>query len=73
MHDAKDGTSLARSYQDNDFNNNNLTNIKSVTLNTQAVRDNCVFTKSYGDQFHKENERTGRNLGVHFSNDALIW
>ena len=41
--------SLVRNNQDNDFNNNNLTNINSITLNTQAVNDDQVFTKTYVD------------------------
>ena len=52
--------------QDNDFNNNNSTNIKSITLKTQAVNDNQVITKAYVDQFHNDNERTRRDLGLHF-------
>ena len=47
-----DQSSLVRNNQDIDFDNNNLTNIKSITLNTQAVKDNQVITKTYVDQFH---------------------
>ena len=43
---AIDETSLVRNTQDNDFNNNNLTNINSFTLNTQAVNDIEVITKA---------------------------
>ena len=35
-----------------------LTNVNSITLNTQAVSDNQVITKAYIDQFPKENERS---------------
>ena len=54
---AIDQTSLVRNNQDNDFNNYNLTNINSLTLNTQAINENQVITKAYVDQFHQENER----------------
>ena len=65
-----DQTSLVRINQDNDFNNNNLTNINSITLNTQAVNDNQVITKAYVDQFHQENERSRRDLGIDFYNES---
>ena len=57
---------MVRNNQDNDFNNNNLTNISSNTLNTQAVNDNEVNTKAYRDPFHKNNERTRGDLGIDF-------
>ena len=44
-------STLVRNNQDNDFNNHNLTNIYSITLNNQAVDDNQVSTKSYLEQF----------------------
>ena len=50
---AVDESSLVRNNQDNDFNNNNLTNIISITLTTQAVNDKQVITKAYVDQFHQ--------------------
>ena len=53
-----DEPSLVRNNKDNDLNKNNLTNINSITLNTQAVNDNQVITKAYVDQFHHENERS---------------
>ena len=62
--------SLVRNNQDIDFNNNNLTNIKSITLNTQAVNDNKVITKAYVDQFHQENERSPRDLGIEFYDES---
>ena len=65
-----DQPSLVRNNQDNDFNNNNLTNIKSITLNTQAQNDNEVITKAYVDQFHQENERSRRDLGWDFYNES---
>ena len=71
---AIDEISLVRNNQDKDFNNHNLTNINSITLNTQAVNDNQVITKAYVDQFHQEKERPRRNLGVDFydeSNDLV--
>ena len=69
-----DETSLVRNTQEYVFNNNNLTNINSITLNTQAVKGNQVFTKAYVDQFHQEKERSRRDLGIDFykeSNDLV--
>ena len=57
---AIDQPSLVRNNQGNDFNNSNITNINSITLNTRAVNDNEVITKSYVDHFHQENERSRR-------------
>ena len=51
---AIDESSLVRNNQDNDFNNHNLTNINTITLETQAVNDNHVLTKAYVDQFPQE-------------------
>ena len=61
--DSIDGISLFRNNQDNDSNIFNLTNINCITLTTQALNDNQVFTKSDVDQFHQENERTRRDVG----------
>ena len=61
-----DQTSLNRNNQDNDFNNKNLTNINSIILNKQAENDDEVITKAYVDQFHQENERSRRDLGIDF-------
>ena len=69
-----DQSSFVRNNQDNDLNNNNLTNINSITLNAQAVNDNQVITKAYVDQFHQENERSRRDVGLDFydeSNDLV--
>ena len=63
-------SSLVRNNQNIDFNKNNLTIIKSITLNTQAVNDNQVITKAYVDQFHQENERSRRDLGIDFYNES---
>ena len=66
--------SVVRNNQDNDFNNCNLTNQNSITLNTQAVSGNQVFTKAYVDQFRQQNERSRRDLGIDFydeSNDRV--
>ena len=65
-----DQSSLVRKNQDNDFNNNNLTNINSITLNTQAIKDNEVITKADVDQFHQENERSRRDLGIDFYDES---
>ena len=55
---------------DIDFNDNKLTNINSITLNTQVVNDDEVVTKSYVDQFHNDNERSRRDLGIDFYNES---
>ena len=47
-----------------------LTNISTITLKTQAVNDNQVITKLYVDQFHQENERSRRDLGLDFYNKS---
>ena len=65
-----DDSSLVRNKQDIDFNNNNLTNKKSITLNTQAVNDNQVITKAYADQIHRENEQSRRDLGKDFYDET---
>ena len=64
-----DQSSLVRNNQDNDFGNYNLTNINSITLNKQAENDNEVITKAYVDQFHQENERSRRDVGLSFYNE----
>ena len=60
--------------RDSDLNGHSLTNISSITLNTQAVNDNEVITKAYVDQFHQENERQRRSLGIDFydENEDLV-
>ena len=63
---AIDEISLARNNQDNDFNNCNLTKIFKNTLITQAVNDIHVITKAYVEQFHQDNERSRRDLGLNF-------
>ena len=43
-------------------------------MNKQAENDNEVITKSYGDQFHQEKERSRRDVGLDFydeSNDLM--
>ena len=61
---------LVGNIQDNDFNNNNLTNINSITLKTQAVNDNQIITKAYVDQFHQEYDRSRRYLGIGFFDES---
>ena len=63
-------TSLVRNNRDYYFGNYNLTNINSITLNTQAVNDNQVITKAYVDQFHQENERSRRGVGLDFYDES---
>ena len=52
--DAIDKISIVRNYQDNDFNNYNIINIISITLNTQAIKGNQRITESYKDHFHQK-------------------
>ena len=68
---AIDESSLVRNNKDNDFGNYNLTDINSIILNTQAVNVNQVITKAYVDQFHQENERSRRDLGLSFYNEEV--
>ena len=67
---AIDKSSLVRNNKDNNFGNYNLTNINSITLNKQAENDSEVITKAYVDQFHQENERSRRDLGINFYNES---
>ena len=39
-------------------------------MNKQAENDNEVITKAYVDQFHQENERSRRDLGIDFYNES---
>ena len=71
MDSAIDESLLVRNNQDNDFNNNNLTNINSITLNELAKNGNEVITKAYVDQFHNDNERNRRDLGLPFQNEEV--
>ena len=63
-------SSLVKNTQDNDIDKYNLTNINSITLNKQAENDNEVITKAYVDQFHQENERSRRDVGLDFYNES---
>ena len=65
-----DEPSLVRNNQNIDFKNYNLTNINSITLNKQAENDSEVVTKAYVDQFHHENERSRRDLGIGFYDET---
>ena len=67
---AIDEPSLVKNNQDNEFNNYNLTNINSITLNKQAENDNEVINKAYVDQFHQENERSRRDVGLDFYDES---
>ena len=68
---AIDEVSLVRNNHDNDFHKFNQTNLNSNTLNTQAFNDNQVFTKSYVDQFHNDNERKRKDLGLLFFDEEV--
>ena len=65
-----DEPSLVRNNQDNDFGNYNLTNNNSITLNKQAENDDEVITKAYVDQFHQQNERSRRDVGLDFYDES---
>ena len=65
-----DEPSVIRNTQDNNFNNCDLTNINSNTLNKRAENDNEVKTEAYVDQFHRENERSRRDLGLDFYDES---
>ena len=65
-----DEVSLVRNNQGNDFNDYNFTNINSITLNKQAENYNEVITKAYVGQFHQENERCRRDLGIDFYDES---
>ena len=67
---AIDEPSLVRNNQDNDFGIYKITNRKSFTLIKQAENDNEAITKAYVDQFHQENERSRRDLGIDFYNES---
>ena len=74
VHNAINEATLVRNNQDNNFSNYNLTNVNSINSNKQAENDNEVITKAYVDQFHQENERSRRDLGIDFydeSNDLV--
>ena len=62
--DAIDAKSFVWTIQDKDFNSYNLGNINSNILNTQAVIDNQVLTKTYADQFRQEYEQCRQDLGL---------
>ena len=47
-----------------------ITIINSITLNKQAENDNEVITKAYFDQFHQENERSRRDVGLDFYDES---
>ena len=70
VYNAIDEISLVRFTRVNDLNNLNLTKIKSSALNTQAVKDNEVITKSSVDHSHQENEQSRRDLGMDSENES---
>ena len=58
-----DDSTLVRNIQDNDSDLFSWTNIISIALKTQVVKDDQVNTKSYIDQCHQENEQSRGDLG----------
>ena len=71
VENAMDEASLVRFIQDNDFNINNLSNIKRFTLNAQAVNENQVIAKAYVDPFQEESERSRRDGGLLFYDEEV--
>ena len=61
---------MVRNNQNNDFNNNNSTTVSRIALNKQSENDKEVTTKAYVDQFHQENERSRRDLGIDFYDES---
>ena len=70
VENAVDESSLISYNKDNDFGNYNLTIINSITLNKQAEIDNEAITKAYVDQYHQDNERSRRDLGIDFYDES---
>ena len=66
-----DELSLVRNNRDNDFGNYRFTNIHSITLNKEPIHDNNVITKSYVVQFHNDNERNRRDVGLSLYNEEV--
>ena len=62
---------LDRRNQDNDFNNFNLTNIVSINLKTQAVKDNQFTIKSYVDNFPREYEQSRKEVFFYMRKSQL--
>ena len=67
---AIDESSLVRNNQNDDFGNYNLTNINSNTLNKQVENDYEVIINAYVDQFHQEDERSRRGVGLEFYDES---
>ena len=63
-------TNLVRRDRDNDFDNHSLYNVSSISVTSQAVNDNELVSKAYVDSFHQENERTRRDVGLEFYDEA---
>ena len=69
---------LVKNNQDNDFNDNKLTSINSITVNTNPTADNQVSTKKYiDDQLDKNtivrfNQTLQNYLKVSVGNDTYI-
>ena len=68
---SMDGPTLDRKIKESDLKSFNLT-IMNISLYTQAVNDNQVITNSYVGQFHSDNERNWRDLGVDFYNESSV-
>ena len=67
---AIDEISVVRNNRDNGYNNYNLTKVNSITFNKQPENDNEDITKAYVDQFHQENERSRRDVGLDFHDES---
>ena len=62
--------SIVRNNKDNNFGKYKLSNNHSIILNNPPENDNEVITKSYVDQFHSDNERNRRDVGLDFYNES---
>ena len=63
-------TNLVRQDRDNDFDNHSLYNVSSISVTSQAVNDKELVSKAYVDSFHQEHERTRRDVGLEFYDEA---
>ena len=72
--DSVDESTLFRKIQIENFNRENVTQINTLILHTQAIHNIQVITKSNVDQFHQESERSRTDVGLSFyseSNDLV--
>ena len=75
---SNESNDLVKNNQDNDFNDNKLTNINSITINNNPTDDNHVSNKKYIDDELEQNaivrlndNSNDRYLQVHIDNTAF--